>query len=174
MMAKRILIAGIGNIFLGDDGFGVEAAQQLMRCTLPEEVHVADFGIRSYDLAYAIMDGYEAVILVDATQQGHPPGTLYLIEPDLHALEELDGEVVNAHSMNPVRVLHLVNMLGGHAGKVYLVGCEPAILETEDGYIGLSIVARAAVPKAVEMVESLVRNLLRERIEPSLGPAYNA
>lgn len=171
MKTDRILVAGIGNIFLGDDAFGVEVAQQLMRRDLPDGVRVVDFGIRSYDLAYAIMDDYEAVILVDATQQEQPPGTLLLIEPDLTELEHLDGEVVNAHSMNPVRVLHMVKTLGGHAGRVYLVGCEPAVLETEDGYIGLSDVARRAVPHAIEMIESLVGDLLQGKNESSLVQA---
>lgn len=161
---RRILIAGIGNVFLGDDGFGVEAAQQLAQCEWPEGVQVADFGIRSYDLAYAIMDGYEAIILVDATQREEPPGTLYLIEPDLSELDKLDGEVVNGHSMNPVRVLYLVQTLGGAlpSKPLYLVGCEPAVLETENGRLGLSETVQAAVPKAVEMVQSLVEDLLRE------------
>ena len=92
-----------------------------------------DFGIRSYDLAYAIMDGYDATILVDATPQGSAPGTIYLIEPDLKKLDELPDEAVNAHSMNPVRVLQLVRSLGGKPGWLRVVGCEPAVLETEEG-----------------------------------------
>ncbi|MEP6809174.1 MAG: hydrogenase maturation protease, partial [Chthoniobacterales bacterium] len=104
---KRILVAGIGNIFFGDDAFGCEVAQQLARRQLPEGVFVKDFGIRSYDLAYAIMEKYDATILVDATARGSEPGTIYLIEPDLKMLDELPDEAVNAHSMNPVRVLQL-------------------------------------------------------------------
>ena len=127
---KRILVAGIGNIFFGDDAFGCEVASQLRRKPLPEGVRVIDFGIRSYDLAYAIMDGYDATILVDATPQGSAPGTIYLIEPDLKKLDELPDEAVNAHSMNPVRVLQLVRSLGGKPGWLRVVGCEPAVLET--------------------------------------------
>jgi len=161
MKEKRILVAGIGNIFMGDDAFGVEVAQRLLRHELPSEAQVVDFGIRNYDLAYAIMDEYQTVILVDATQRGEPSGTLYLIEPNLSQLDELNGELVNAHSMNPVRVLHLVKTLGGKFGQLYLVGCEPAVLETEDGALGLSPSVAAAVPEAVEMITSLITRILQ-------------
>lgn len=132
----RILIAGIGNIFFGDDAFGCEVVRELLQRDWPEGVRVEDFGIRSYDLAYAIMDGYDIVILVDATPRGRSPGTISLIEPDLASLEADGGEVVNAHSMNPVRVLQMVRSLGGETQQLYLVGCEPAVLETEE--LGLS------------------------------------
>lgn len=159
----KILVAGVGNIFHGDDAFGVEVAQKLMQQEWPEAVQIGEFGTRSYDLAYAIMDGYEAVVLVDVTQRGRPPGTVVLIEPDLSELDTLDGEVVNAHSMNPVRVLHLVQTLGGDLPdmQLYLVGCEPATLKAKDGRLGLSDPVQAAVPKAIEMVWSLVQDMLQ-------------
>ena len=157
---KRILIAGIGNIFFGDDAFGCEVVSQLARRPLPEGVCVTDFGIRSYDLAYAIMDNYDATILVDATPQGAEPGTIYLIEPDLKRLDELSEEAVNAHSMNPVRVLQLVRSLGGNAGWLRVVGCEPAVLDSEEGAMGLSEKVQAAVAPAIEMIESLIREIL--------------
>jgi hydrogenase maturation protease len=157
---KKILVAGIGNIFFGDDAFGCEVASQLMRRSLPEGVRVIDFGIRSYDLAYAIMDGYDATILVDATPQGGDPGTIYLIEPDLKKLDELPDEAVNAHSMNPVRVLQLVRSLGGTPGWLRVVGCEPAVLEAEEGALGLSEKVQAAVAPAIKMIESLIREVL--------------
>jgi hydrogenase maturation protease len=159
---KRILVAGIGNIFFGDDAFGCEVASHLRRKPLPEEVRVIDFGIRSYDLAYAIMDCYDATILVDATPQGSAPGTIYLIEPDLKKLDELPDEAVNAHSMNPVRVLQLVRSLGGKPGWLRVVGCEPAVLETEEGAMGLSEKVQAAVAPAIEMIETLIREILEE------------
>jgi hydrogenase maturation protease len=159
---KRILVAGIGNIFFGDDAFGCEVASQLRQKPLPEGVRVIDFGIRSYDLAYAIMDGYDATILVDATPQGSAPGTIYLIEPDLKKLDELPDEAVNAHSMNPVRVLQLVRSLGGKPGWLRVVGCEPAVLETEEGAMGLSEKVQAAVAPAIEMIETLIREILEE------------
>jgi len=159
---KNILVAGIGNIFFGDDAFGCEVAAQLMRRPLPEGVRVIDFGIRSYDLAYAMMDGPDVTIFIDATPQGQPPGTIYLIEPDQNFLDNPSGEVVNAHSMNPVRVLQLIRSLGGQPGRLYLVGCEPAVLETEDGAMGLSQPVRAAIPKAIEMIDSLIHDLLAQ------------
>jgi hydrogenase maturation protease len=160
---KRVLVAGIGNIFFGDDAFGCEVANQLARRTLPESVRVTDFGIRSYDLAYAMMDNYDAVILVDATPQGTEPGTLCLIEPDLKKLDELPEESVNAHGMNPVRVLQLVRSLGGTPGWLRVVGCEPAVLELEDGAMGLSEKVKAAVAPAIEIIEGLVHEILQER-----------
>ncbi len=159
---KNILVAGIGNIFFGDDAFGCEVAAQLQRRTLPEGVRVIDFGIRSYDLAYAMMDGPDATIFIDATPRGQPPGTIYLIEPELNEVDNASGEVVNAHSMNPVRVLQLLRSLGGQPGRLYLVGCEPAVLETDDGSMGLSQPVQAAISKALEMIESLITDLLAE------------
>jgi hydrogenase maturation protease len=160
MSAKdRILVAGIGNIFLGDDAFGVEVARELTRSELPAEVNVVDFGIRGYDLAYAIMDGYAATILVDTTARGNPPGTLYLIEPDQEELAKLEAEVPDGHSLGPVQVLRLVQSLGGQITRLYLVGCEPATLETDDGQMGLSEPVQAAVPQAVEMIRTLVKDL---------------
>ena len=163
---KRILVAGIGNIFFGDDAFGCEVASQLRRKPLPEGVRVIDFGIRSYDLAYAIMNGYDATILVDATPQGSAPGTIYLIEPDLKRLDDMPHEAVNAHSMNPVRVLQLVRSLGGKPGWLRVVGCEPAVLETEEGAMGLSEKVQAAVAPAIEMIETLIREILEQAGNP--------
>lgn len=159
---KKILVAGIGNIFLGDDAFGSEVARRLMYETLPAEVRVSDFGIRSYDLAYAMMDGYDVTILIDVTSQGQSPGTVYLIEPDLNQLDQLDEKMADAHSMNPLKVLEMVRTFGSSPGKLYLVGCEPAILEREDGQIGLSESVDASVPQAIEMIKSLVNDLLND------------
>jgi hydrogenase maturation protease len=162
----NILIAGIGNIFFGDDAFGCEVAAQLMRRPLPEGVRVIDFGIRSYDLAYAMMNGPDVTIFIDATPRGQPPGTIYLLEPDKNILDSDFGEVVNAHSMNPVRVLQLIHSLGGQPGRLYLVGCEPAVLETEEGAMGLSEKVQAAVAPAIEMIETLIHQILEEAGNP--------
>ncbi len=159
---KNILIAGIGNIFFGDDAFGCEVAAQLMKRTLPDGVHVFDFGIRSYDLAYAMMNGPDITIFLDATPRGLPPGSVSLIEPDLNFLDNNSNEVVNAHSMNPLRVLQLLRSLGGQPGKLFLVGCEPSVLETDDGSMGLSAPVQAAIPQALEMIDELLRDLLSE------------
>jgi len=148
----RILVAGIGNIFMGDDAFGCEVATELAKRPWPEGVRVADFGIRSYDLAYAIMDDMDVVVLIDAAPRGERPGTVYLIEPD--SLDQLEAGVPDAHSMNPLAALQLVRALGGETRRLYVVGCEPAVLESEE--IGLSEPVRAAVAGAAAMVEDLV------------------
>jgi len=155
----RILVAGIGNIFLGDDAFGVEAVRELTGSELPEGVNVVDFGIRGYDLAYAIMDGYAAVILIDATSRGNLPGTLYLMQLDPEEPAKLAMEVPDGHGLGPVEVLRLVKSLGGHFERLYLVGCEPRVLESEHGQIGLSEPVQAAIPQAVEMIRTLVKDL---------------
>ena len=161
-MSRRILVAGVGNIFLGDDAFGSEVARRLMLRELPEEVQVNDYGTCSYDLAYAMMEGYEATILVDATPRGQAPGTVYLIEPDLNELDKMGSAVPDGHSMNPVSVLQMVRSLGCRPSRLYLVGCEPATLDRDDGVIGLSESVQAAVPRAIEMIESLMSKLLSE------------
>lgn len=175
-MTNRILIAGIGNIFHGDDAFGVEVVRQLLREPLPEGVHAADFGIRSYDLAFALMDGYETALLIDATQQGGSPGTLYLIEPDLASLKTAQGDVVNGHSLNPVRVLLMVKQFGGEHGRLYVLGCEPAVLDVPDGQLGLSEPVAAAVTKAVTMIHTLLDELLQpsDHTESGLSPSPTA
>jgi len=168
---QPILVAGIGNIFFGDDAFGCEVARELMLRPLPEGVRVDDFGIRNYDLAYALMDGCDA-ILIDTVMRGEPPGTLYLIEPDLAELESGD-EIPDAHSMNPIHVLRMVQSLGGRPGRLYLVACEPSVLESEDGQMGLSASVQASIPRAIDMVESLVRDLLHDKLplRPGLAGA---
>lgn len=154
----NILIAGIGNIFQGDDAFGVEVAQRLARRVLPEGVRAVDFGIRGYDLAYAMMEERDCTILVDAVPRGGAPGTLYVIEPDLTSLEEPSD--VSAHAMNPLNVFRLVKAMGGSWSRVLLLGCEPADLGSEEeGKMGLSDAVSAAVEEAVVLAESLVRDL---------------
>jgi hydrogenase maturation protease len=168
MKQPRILVAGIGNIFLGDDAFGVEVAQQLARHEQPEEVRVVDFGIRGLDLAYALLDGYEAVILVDALPRGGPPGTLYVLEPASSPPEgEGAGPLIETHGMDPVKVLRLAAAMGGQVKRLLVVGCEPSAPgEAEDMVAGLSDPVRQAVGEAVVLVESLVGRLLRgESIE---------
>jgi hydrogenase maturation protease len=155
----RILVAGIGNIFFGDDAFGVEVLAALSRADLPENVDAVDFGIRGYDLAYAIMDGYGATILVDITSKGEPPGTLYLMELNPEEVAKQEQKMPDGHGLDPVQVLRLVYSLGGQITRLYLVGCEPAVLEREDGEIGLSEVVRAAVPEAIEMIKRLIGKL---------------
>lgn len=159
MNEPGILIACIGNIFLGDDAFGCEVARLLLERELPENVRVRDFGIRSFDLAYALMDGPEVTIFVDATPRGETPGTVYLIEPDVKDMEALGEQAApfEAHGMNPLKVLSMVKTLGGEFKKIYLVGCEPAFTgEDGEGHMGLSGPVEAALDKAVEVVGSVI------------------
>jgi len=165
MTPPEILIAGIGNIFLGDDGFGCAVAERLARRPLPDGVRVVDFGIRGFDLAYALMDGYDVTILIDAAPRGGEPGALYVIEPDLNGLNAPDARAmtVESHAMNPTRVLALVKAMNGELKRVLLVGCEPATLGPEEGQMGLSETVEAAVDGAVEIIESLVVEILGDR-----------
>jgi hydrogenase maturation protease len=145
---------------MGDDAFGSEVARRLMNEVWPPEVRITDFGIRSYDLAYALMEGHDATILVDATSRQQAPGTVYLIEPDLSQLDRRDETMADAHSMSPVKVFQMLQTVGSSTGRLYLVGCEPAILEVEDGEIGLSKIVEASIPRAIELIKSLVNDLL--------------
>ena len=158
-----ILVAGIGNIFLGDDAFGVEVARRMAGLELPASVRVADFGIRGFDLAYAMQDGYETTILVDACPHGEAPGTLYVIEPDLKALDSPDAPAatVEAHAMNPMNVLRMAKAMNIEVKNVLLVGCEPETLGGEEGQMGLSAPVEASVDEAVKLVESLVNRILK-------------
>jgi len=158
----RILIAGIGNIFLGDDAFGSEVARLLNQRRWPEDVRVEDFGIRGFDLAFALLDAPELTILIDATPRGGTPGTLYKIEPDIASLDELDrdGMTIETHGMNPMKVLAMVKSMGGQFRKIVFIGCEPAPLTAEDGQMGLSPQVQAAVEEATIMVEGLLASEL--------------
>ena len=163
MSPKRILIAGVGNIFLGDDGFGVEVVRQLSGRELPEGVEVVDFGIRGMDLAYALQGDYEVVIFVDATPRGAQPGTVYLLEPEI----EEDGEVsLDTHGMDPVKVIKLANTLGARPTRTLVVGCEPQVVVGGEDYdamlMGLSEPVQAAVEEATRLIESLVEEINKE------------
>jgi hydrogenase maturation protease len=148
---EKILVAGIGNIFLGDDGFGVEVAQRLAAEDLPEDVQVRDFGIRGLHLAYEMLDGgYGMTVLVDASPRGGKPGSLYLIEPEL---DNLEASQADAHSMNPGAVFATLKALGGVPGRVLMVGCEPQ--STDEG-IGLSAPVANAVGEAVQFLREII------------------
>ena len=135
VVRPSILVAGIGNIFMGDDAFGVEVARRLMQRELPAEVQVGDYGIRGFDLAYALQDNYNTTILIDAYPHGDEPGTLYVVEPDLASLNEAqaEGAAVDAHGMDPVQILKLAASMGGPLKRILLVGCEPLTLGPEEG-----------------------------------------
>jgi hydrogenase maturation protease len=163
MSPKRILVAGVGNVFLGDDGFGVEVVRRLAGRELPEDVEVADFGIRGMDLIYALQEDYEVVIFVDAAPRGEEPGTVYLLEPEI----EEDGEVVlDTHGMDPVKVIKFARTLGARPGRTLVVGCEPKVVISRENYeemlMELSEPVQAAVEEAVKLVESLVDKIYKE------------
>jgi hydrogenase maturation protease len=161
-MTRRLLIAGVGNIFLGDDGFGVEVVRRLTDADLPDWAHVVDYGIRGMHLAYDLANGYEAMILIDATARGGAPGTIYVLEPDLVAGPEAGTAadparypLFNAHGMQPDVVFSMLGMLDAGAREVLVVGCEPG---TVDYGIGLSAPVQQAVDEAVRIVLDLVAN----------------
>jgi hydrogenase maturation protease len=161
-MSPCILVAGIGNIFLQDDGFGVEVAKRLADSELPEGVKVADFGIRGVHLAYEMLDGgYDMTILIDAAPRGEAPGTVYLIEPDLDNIDAQQSASMDAHSMDPQVVFATLKSLGGSPRRVLIVGCEPLVID--DG-IGLSEPVGRAVEEAVRLVHSVVDDLAAERM----------
>jgi hydrogenase maturation protease len=153
-----VLVAGIGNIFLGDDGFGVEVVRRLASRPMPDGVRLVDFGIRGFDLAYALAEGPERTILIDACPRGEPAGTVYVVQPDIAALdaEEPAPSILDAHTMNPLHVMRLARSMGAGLRNVLLVGCEPATFGPEEGQIGLSEPVEAAVHRAVAVVESLL------------------
>jgi hydrogenase maturation protease len=169
MSPRRILVAGVGNIFLGDDGFGVEVVRRLAGRELPEGVEVADFGIRGMDLAYALQGDYEVVIFVDATPRGEEPGTVYLLEPEI----EEDTEVsLDTHGMDPVRVIKLSRALGASPTRTLVVGCEPQVVvggeDHDDMLMELSEPVRAAVEEATKLIESLVEKISAD--DGKVGP----
>jgi hydrogenase maturation protease len=155
----KILVAGIGNIFLGDDGFGVEVVRCLVGRGLPAGARTVDFGIRGLDLVYAMQDGYETTILIDAFPHAQAPGTVSVIEIDEREIEAADN-CVEPHSMHPLNVLRMAKRMNGTLNRVLLVGCEPAYLGGEEGSMGLSEPVEAAVQEAANATEMLVRRIL--------------
>ncbi|MER6196325.1 hydrogenase maturation protease [Streptomyces sp. NPDC001586] len=168
-MSGRVLIAGIGNVFLGDDGFGVETVRALSAHPLPDGVEAVDFGVRGVHLAYQLLDGYDTLLLIDATARGGEPGTLYLIEIEADGSGDPGSAgpagpapgapVLDGHHMSPDAVLALLGTLCAGTGttpprRTLVLGCEPACL---DEGIGLSAAVTAAVPEAVRMALDLIR-----------------
>lgn len=153
-MTGRVLIAGVGNVFAGDDGFGVAVAEALAGRALPPGVRAADFGIRGVHLAYELLDGYDALVLVDAVPMGEPPGTVAVVEPGAAGR---DPAAVDAHVMTPDVVLATLARLGGALRRAVIVGCEPACLEPG---IGLSPPVAAAVEPAAAVAARVAGDLL--------------
>jgi hydrogenase maturation protease len=156
--SPRILVAGIGNVFFGDDGFGVEVATRLSGRELRSGAHVVDFGIRSYDLAYALTSGrYDVAILVDAAARGGAPGDIYVLAPELEA--DAEPAPANAHAMNPETVFRMARTFGQLPSQILVVACEPQTLGGEQGQLGLSECVNTAVDRAVTVLESLVTRI---------------
>jgi len=149
-MTTKTLVAGIGNIFNGDDGFGSEVAQLLTTRPVPPGVRVEDYGIRGVHLAYELLEGYDLVVLVDAVARGDPPGTVYVLEPSLD-FDEIPP--LDSHQMDPRAVLGMVADMGGTIGQLLLVGCEP---ESMAEGIGLSAPVAGAVERAAQAVLEII------------------
>ena len=156
---KRILVAGIGNAWLKDDGFGGEVVKRLESRELPEGAAVFDFGTGGLDLAYEVMRGYDALVLIDVSRQGGEPGTLYVMEAQKEDVEAgiEDGQLINPHAMDPQTVLRFVKTLGAWPGKVVIVACEPA--QVEEMGMGLSVEVQSAVDAAVGLVIETIEEL---------------
>lgn len=161
--AAQILVAGIGNIFLGDDAFGVEVAKALARTRLPSAAVVKDYGIRGLDLAYSLLNPWRAVILIDAIARGGAPGEIYVLQPDN------DPDLASGfdpHGMHPVQVLAMARTIGEITAPIYIVGCEPQSLGAElEGRMGLSPVVQNSIVKAVAVVNQLLTQILQGEIQ---------
>jgi hydrogenase maturation protease len=156
---KQILVAGIGNAWMRDDGFGGEVAKLLEARELPDGVRVMDFGSGGLDLAYEVMRGYDALILIDVSRQGEAPGTLYVMEADQDDVDGQveDGQLLDPHGMDPETVLRFVKYVGGWPGRVFVVACEPEVVE--DVGFGLSDVVSASLARAAEVVLETIEEL---------------
>ena len=169
---KQVLIAGIGNAWQRDDGFGSEVARRIEGRELPDGVAVIDFGTGGLDLAYQVMYGYDGLLMVDVSRQGGSPGTLYVMEVDEDEVpggSVEDGEVLNPHAMDPETVLRFIKITGGWPGKVVIVACEPETVE-EMG-VGLSPVVEEAVERAVDLVLETAKELLTDEAYASVDDA---
>jgi hydrogenase maturation protease len=158
-MSDRVLVAGIGNIFFGDDGFGVELVRRLAREPVPEGVTVADIGIRSLHLAFALLDRPGLLLVVDAVSRGGPPGTIYLIRPSAEAAHT---GIPDAHAMNLETVVAAVRSLGGEPPPIVVVGCEPEFIGER---VGLSPAVERALPHATALIHRTIAEEL-EKADP--------
>lgn len=159
---KRVMIAGVGNMFMKDDGFGGAVIKKMANKTFPEGVEIKDFGTGGLKLAYDLMKGYDGLILLDASQRGEEPGTLYVIEPEENSIESNleDGGPIDPHGSDPATILRFVKGIGAWPGKVLIVACEPAT--ADDFEIGLSEPVNEAVDKAVDLIDELLKDIYKE------------
>jgi hydrogenase maturation protease len=150
-MTGRILVAGVGNVFLRDDAFGVEVIRLLAERPQPPGVQIRDYGIRGVHLVYELLDGYELFVLVDAAPRGEAPGTVSVLEVELPSPDA--QPVIDAHSLTPDAIFGLLSSLGGRPGRSLVVACEPAEV---DAGMGLSDPVQEALPHAVRAVEEIL------------------
>jgi len=165
-MTTRTLVAGVGNVFLGDDGFGVEVARRLATEPLPEGVEVGDFGIKGVHLAYEALEGWDNLVLVDAMSRGEEPGTLTVLEPE-PGPPDGSAPAMDAHRMDPATVLAMVAGMGGHFGRIIVIGCEPEVV---DERMELSETVSASVERALRLVRDVVTEAHLHRAKMSAGP----
>ena len=160
-----ILVAGVGNIFLGDDAFGSEVARRMLNradaSASATGARIVDFGIRGLDLAYALTDGYDAAIIIDTFARGGEPGTIYVVEPDPRDIENA-ASGIETHAMDPLRVLAMAHLMGASLKHVYIVGCEPEGFGPDEGQMELSAPVAAALDPAIRIIESLIGRLVRK------------
>jgi hydrogenase maturation protease len=159
-MTARVLVAGVGNIFLSDDAFGCEVVRQLAGTPMPDGVELRDFGISGVHLAYQLLDGYDLLVLIDAAPRGQEPGTVSLLEVELDKIQSTaaavaggEAPLLDVHGMAPASILAMLSSLGGRIARVLVVACEPESVEED---IGLSAVVRDAIPRAVQLVTQVV------------------
>lgn len=156
---KRVMIAGVGNMFMQDDGFGSAVIQKMLHKKFPEGVEIKDFGTGGLKLAYDLMQGYDALILLDASARGEQPGTLYRIEPDEKdfSTDLQQGGPIDPHGSDPVTVLRFVRSIGAWPGKVFIIACEPESID--DFAIGLSKAVTDSVDEAIKLTEEIVNEI---------------
>ncbi len=159
---KRVMIAGVGNMFMKDDGFGGAVIKQLMHKEFPEGVEIKDFGTGGLKLAYDLMKGYDGLILLDASQRGEEPGTLYVIEPEENSIDANleDGGPIDPHGSDPATILRFVKGIGAWPGKVLIVACEPSCVDEFE--IGLTDSVNEVVSKAVDLVNDILKDIYKE------------
>ncbi len=160
--SAQILVAGVGNAWMQDDGFGGEVVRRLKELALPDGVTVEDFGTGGLDLAYEVMRGYDALLLIDVTRGGGVPGTLYVLEPEEAEIAAgiEDGEMIDPHAMDPQTVLRFVRAVSGWPGSVVVIACEPE--QVEEPGLGLTPAVAGAVPRALELALETLASLGEE------------
>jgi hydrogenase maturation protease len=165
-MTGRTLVAGVGNVFLRDDAFGVEVVRRLAEHPVPDGVEIRDFGIRGVHLAYDLLNGCDLFVLVDAAARGEPPGTVTVLEVEVPDAASLDGPVMDAHSLTPDGIFTLLASLGGRPGRSLVVACEPADISAG---MGLSEPVQEALPHAVRTVEEILASAAGVRAAGGTG-----